>query len=210
VHPRFRTLTTGFLSKDLVSDLQRRVFFLGTSFQVCLKVWTEYWESRFKCFIEDFGHLDSGPRRFWRPRSFQDLVLFLLPQTNGQTPCLLLYIGWFGKNTILCVFGGTLPKCNNLWGILENGNARTWEHFVFLEMLGIGLFSLFFGLLILSVYPSDTHQASHEKNLITNFYLCKHPLASPHMGQYSGNAIGLGCYPTLANKTKKAFHMCQL
>jgi hypothetical protein len=37
VHPRFRTLTTGFLSKDLVLGPQRRVFFLGTSFQVRLK-----------------------------------------------------------------------------------------------------------------------------------------------------------------------------
>jgi len=42
VHPRFRTLTTGFLSEDLVSGPQRRVFFLGTSFQVRLEVWTGY------------------------------------------------------------------------------------------------------------------------------------------------------------------------
>jgi len=63
----------------LVSGPQRRVFFLGTSFQVRLEVWTEYWESRFRSFIEDSGHLGSGPQRFWGPRSFQDLVLFLSP-----------------------------------------------------------------------------------------------------------------------------------
>jgi hypothetical protein len=93
VHPRFRTLTTGFLSEDLVSSPQRRVFFLGTSVQVHFEVWTGYWESRFRSFIENSGHLGSGPRRFWGPRSFQDLVLFLSPRTDGQTPCLLLYIG---------------------------------------------------------------------------------------------------------------------
>jgi len=82
VHPRFRTLTTGFLSEDLVSGPQRQVFFLGTSFQVRLEVWTGYWESRFRSFIEDSGHLGSGPRRFWRPRLFQDLILFLSPQTD--------------------------------------------------------------------------------------------------------------------------------
>jgi hypothetical protein len=42
VHPRFRTLTTGFLSEDFVSGPQRRVFFLGTSFHVRLEVWTGY------------------------------------------------------------------------------------------------------------------------------------------------------------------------
>jgi hypothetical protein len=32
----------GFLSEDLVSGSQQRVFFLGTLFQVRLEVWTEY------------------------------------------------------------------------------------------------------------------------------------------------------------------------
>ncbi len=64
VHPHFRTLTTGFLSEDLVSGPQRRVFFLGTSFQVRLEVWIGYWESRFRSFIEDSGHLGSSPRNY--------------------------------------------------------------------------------------------------------------------------------------------------
>jgi hypothetical protein len=38
VRLRFKTLMTGFLSKDLVSGPQQRVFFLGTSFQVRLEV----------------------------------------------------------------------------------------------------------------------------------------------------------------------------
>jgi len=119
VHPRFRTLTTGFLSEDLVSGPQRRVFFLGTSFQVRLEVWTRYWESRFRSFIEDSGHLGSGPWRFWGPRSFQDLVLFLSPQTDGQTPCLLLYIG-LGE--------ATRPNCLNLLcPILYINSLRPWR-----------------------------------------------------------------------------------
>ncbi len=92
MHPRFRTLTTDFLSEDLVSGPQRRVFFLETSFQVHLKVWTGYWESRFRSFIKDSDHLSSGLWRFWRPRSFQDLVLFLSPQTDGQTDTMFAFI----------------------------------------------------------------------------------------------------------------------
>jgi len=38
VHPRFRTQTTSFLSKDLVSSPQRQVFFLETLFQIRLMV----------------------------------------------------------------------------------------------------------------------------------------------------------------------------
>ncbi len=57
-----RTLTTSFLYEYLVSNPQRRVFFLGTSFQVHLEVRTRYWESRFRSFIEDSSHLSSGPR----------------------------------------------------------------------------------------------------------------------------------------------------
>jgi len=60
VHPCFRTLMTGFLSKDLVSGPQWWVFFLWILFQIRLEVWIEYWESRFRSFIEDFGHLGSG------------------------------------------------------------------------------------------------------------------------------------------------------
>jgi hypothetical protein len=63
VAPRPAPWTTGFFFEDLVSGPQRRVFFLGTSFQVRLEVWTGYWESRFRSFIEDSSHLDSGPRR---------------------------------------------------------------------------------------------------------------------------------------------------
>jgi hypothetical protein len=46
VHPHFRILTTGFLSEDLISGPQRRVFFLGTSFQVRLEVWTKSFASK--------------------------------------------------------------------------------------------------------------------------------------------------------------------
>jgi len=65
VHPRFMTLTTGFLTEDLVSGPQRRVFFRRTSFQVRLEV------------------CPALP--------LPSLALFVA--TNRQTPCLLLYIG---------------------------------------------------------------------------------------------------------------------
>jgi hypothetical protein len=123
VHPRFRTLTTSFLFEDLVSGPQRQVFFLGTSFQVCLEVWTGYWEFRFRSFIEDSGHFGSGPRRFWGPRSFQDLVLFLSPQTDKETDTMFafiyrIYLVW--RLTINC----------GLWKLIKVFNFLSASNFL--------------------------------------------------------------------------------